>query len=70
MENTPMRSARKKRGLSLDDLAEKVGASKGHLSNVERGHGCSPDLAEKLAAELGISEMEILYPQRFSKTNE
>jgi len=69
MQMTPMARARKRLGLSLEELAKRAGSTKGHLSSLENGrHRASPELAESLAKELGISEMEILYPERF--TNE
>lgn len=66
MQVTPMARARKKLGLSLEELAKRAGSTKGHLSSLENGrHRASPELAECLARELGIGEMEILYPERF-----
>ncbi len=69
MQMTPMKRARKALGMSLEGLAKQVGSTKGHLSSLENQRNrASPELAESLAKELGISEMEILYPERF--TNE
>ena len=69
MQMTPMKRARKALGMSLESLATQVGSTKGHLSSLENQRNrASPELAESLAKELGISEMEILYPERF--TNE
>lgn len=65
-KSTPLRRARIQAGLSQSELAEKVGITQGSLSEMERME-CrpSPDVAEKLAAILGVSEMQLLYPQRY-----
>lgn len=64
--DTPLKKARLKQQLSQAALAEKVGISQAALSVFELGDKRpSPDTAEKLARELGISELELLYPERF-----
>ncbi len=60
---------RRKRG-SLQTVSEKLDISPSHLSRIERGmQRPSPELAEKLANFFSgeISEMEIIYPERFTK---
>jgi hypothetical protein len=44
----------------------------GHLSRVERGEKTSTDIAERLSVffENEISEIEILYPERYIMTEE
>lgn len=68
---TPMKKARKAAGLTQEQLARQLGCTQAHVSDVERGTtAASPRLAEAIAKVLKIPEEQILYPQRFSKTNE
>lgn len=47
-------------------LARIVGVGQSTISRVERmEQGATADLAERLAQCLGITEIEILYPERF-----
>ncbi|WP_054285750.1 helix-turn-helix transcriptional regulator [Gulbenkiania mobilis] len=63
---TPMRMTRKARGLTQADLAQVLGCSQAHVSDVERGTAAaSPKLAAEIAKVLGIPEEQILYPERF-----
>lgn len=63
---TPLKKARKDKGYSQAGLAEVVGVSQTTISDLERmREKTSPDVAEKIATVLGISEMEILYPERY-----
>lgn len=56
------------KNLTLQELAERVHVDRGNLSRIERGKlGASAKVAERLAGVLGISELEILYPERFVK---
>lgn len=67
--NTPLKTIRKERGLSLVELAAAVDLDAGNMSRIERGiQGVSPKLAEKIVKVFGegISEMEILYPERYT----
>ncbi|EEG08211.1 helix-turn-helix transcriptional regulator [Pseudogulbenkiania ferrooxidans] len=60
---TPMKEARKRLGLTQNDLAKAVGASQAHISKLENGtEQVSPDLAKRLAVELGLDVVKILYP--------
>lgn len=65
----PIRTIRIKRGNTLSEVAKAVGTDAGNMSRIERGvQRPSPEMAEKLARHFGyaITEMEILYPERFS----
>lgn len=68
---TPLRSARKKADLTLQDVAAKIGGSidTGNLSRIERGKQVpSPEKLEKLVelfSLYGITEAHILFPQRY-----
>lgn len=64
---TPVKQARKRKQLTIYQLAEKTGLSACSVSRIERGkQGVSKETAEKLAKVLGITEQKILYPERFS----
>ncbi|OQS32489.1 helix-turn-helix transcriptional regulator [Chromobacterium haemolyticum] len=59
----PIREARQKLDLTQPELAKRVGVTQGHISSLERGNWkASPELAKRLALELGISAMDILFP--------
>lgn len=65
---TALRKARKARGLTQAELAEKVGITQGHISFIESGGQTSAALAERIVEVLGrdlIDEERILYPSRF-----
>ncbi|MCZ4065473.1 helix-turn-helix transcriptional regulator [Oxalobacter aliiformigenes] len=65
-----LKECRKKHGLSLQLVSDELNISVSHLSRIERGRQVpSPDLAERLSDFFHgeVSEMEILYPQRFSQ---
>jgi len=65
----PLKAARTRRGLTLDQVSQAVGTDSGNLSRIENGkQKASPDLAERLAKHFGgeITEIQILYPERFS----
>jgi transcriptional regulator with XRE-family HTH domain len=56
--------------MSIADLAEKAEVDAGNLSRLERGLiRASADTAERLAVQLGISELEILYPDRYQESD-
>ena len=65
---SPLRRVRKQSGRTLREVANVIGYDPASLSRVERGQQ-TPTLgvAAKLARYYGgqISEVEILYPQRF-----
>lgn len=64
-----MRLARIKSNRTLTEVASAAGITKGALSRIETGTGAaSKQLAEVLSRILGnITEMEILYPERYVK---
>lgn len=69
---TPLRDIRKHRGLTLQDVATAINLDVGNLSRIERGMQIpSLEVAERLSIffEGQISEMQILYPHRYLKTN-
>lgn len=64
---SPLYRARLSAGLTQNQLAEKSGVLQSTISRLERGQdSASPSTAEKLASVLGISELEILYPERYA----
>lgn len=66
--DTPLRRARNARGLTLEQLSSGVNLDPATISRIERGETCSADAAERLAAFFGentITELEILYPERY-----
>jgi len=66
--DTPMRQARKAKELTLFDLSKATGTDTGNLSRIERGIQIPlPELAEKIAGILGITEAHIFYPERFAE---
>lgn len=64
---TPLRQARKRRGLTIQHVSNAVGIDTGNLSRIERGIQVpSKQLAEKLARFFGdLNELQIIYPERF-----
>lgn len=50
-----IRDARKKQGLSQDELAEKAGLSRPTIARVERGDDVSTATINKLAEVLGLA---------------
>ncbi len=48
LKPSKLRSARQQRGLTLEMVCASVGVSKGQLSLIERGGGCSLAVAAKL----------------------
>ena len=62
-----IRIKRRQLGLTQIQLAAKVNCTQSQISCVERDmNGISPDLAARLAAVLGISKEELLYPNKGS----
>jgi len=57
-----IRDLRERAELSLGDLAETTGISKGYLSQLERGEAANPsvDVLGKLAQGLGVQASELL----------
>lgn len=65
---SPLKTARLKRELTLQHVADAVGIDTGNLSRIERGTQVpSKDLAEKLSKFFDgeIDEIQIIYPERF-----
>ncbi|PEI02668.1 transcriptional regulator [Pantoea agglomerans] len=68
--HSPLRILRMSQGKTLSEVAVAIHLDVGNLSRIERGlQVASLDVAERLAVffEGEISELEILYPQRFQK---
>lgn len=64
--DTPLKKARAEAQLSQAALADQIGVSQAAIASFESGEKRpSPETAEKLAAALGISELALLYPERF-----
>lgn len=66
---TPLRLAREKHELTLQDLAAKVGSDVGNLSRIERGkQRANSELAEKICKQFPdgeITELHLIYPERY-----
>lgn len=65
---SPLRQIRERKGQTIVEVCRAVGADQGNLSRVENcKQKASTELAERLSRHFGgeISEMEILYPDRF-----
>lgn len=65
----PLKAVRIKRGQTLTEVAHSVGTDAGNLSRIENGkQKASAEMAEKLAKHFGyeITEIQILYPERFA----
>lgn len=59
-----IREHRKKRGWTLDQLADEVGTSKGYLSDLETGKRTGGvDMIRTIAQALGVTEGEIFTPE-------
>lgn len=63
----PVRSARQKANLSQIELAVKANVSQATISSIEAGATTSAEVAERIAAALQISELEVLYPERYQQ---
>lgn len=65
---SPLRKARERRNLTLQDIAAAVGSDVGNMSRIERGvQTPSAELAEKICAifQGEINELQLIYPQRY-----
>lgn len=59
--NIRIRELRKDRGLTLEQLASKIGVSTPHLSEVERGKkNLNNHLIERLALALGVPHSDLI----------
>ncbi|MBU1692310.1 MAG: helix-turn-helix transcriptional regulator [Gammaproteobacteria bacterium] len=63
--DTPMKKARTGKNLTIYDVAKAVGLSASRISCIERGAPTSRDKVTAIARLLGITEEEVLYPERF-----
>lgn len=66
---SPLKRARLKRELTLQQVANEVGIDTGNLSRIERGLQIpSKELAEKLVKlfDNEVTETQIIYPERFA----
>jgi transcriptional regulator with XRE-family HTH domain len=63
--DSPLRSARLRRGLTLDQAAPLVRLDMSRLSRIERDGRTTRATAERLAAFFGLTEEQVLYPERF-----
>lgn len=71
-EDTPLRKARKAAGKTVSEVARAIEVDQSTLSRLELGtQKASARQAEGLARYLGtVSEIEILYPERFTAGDE
>jgi len=67
--DTPLRIQRKNLGLTLADLAERVGITQGQLSRIERGGRASLNTAVKIEEITGVSAAEIARSANAPKEN-
>ncbi|WP_312227085.1 helix-turn-helix transcriptional regulator [Pseudescherichia sp.] len=68
MLTTPLRKARLKAKMTIQEVASSIKCDPGNLSRMERGiQRPSPEVAEKLARLFSaeLTEIQILYPERF-----
>lgn len=63
---SPLRSARVKRGLTLRQACALVELDFSQLSRIERDGRTSRETATRLAEFFGITEEQVLYPERFT----
>ena len=67
--NTPLKLARKHKGLTLTQVAQSVNSDAGNLSRIENGKQMpNKELSEKLVQlfnEQGLTELKILFPERY-----
>ena len=63
---TPLQAARERASITQEQLAKAVGVSQSTISRIEKGGAANPDLAADIAKAVGLSELEILYPDRFA----
>lgn len=62
---TKLKAARKAKGLTVQDVAERCGITPGSVSRIERGlMGTTPETAKKLAAVLGIDPADVIFVER------
>lgn len=64
--DSPLRAARIQRGLTLVEAGEKIDLDISTLSRIERDGRTSRETAMRLAEFFGITEEQVLYPERFT----
>lgn len=62
---SPLRSARLKRDLTLRQACALVEIDISQLSRIERDGRTSRETAARLAEFFGVTEEQVLYPERF-----
>jgi transcriptional regulator with XRE-family HTH domain len=68
-KDSPLKKARLKRELTLQQVSSAVGTDTGNLSRIERGIQIpSKELAEALVKfyDSEVTETQIIYPERFA----
>jgi transcriptional regulator with XRE-family HTH domain len=62
IDGTKLKSARERRFLSREELAEKVGSHRDHIGRLERGEVANPRMAtiRNLADALGVDPAELV----------
>ena len=71
--DSPLKLARKKRKLTLHQVATALGIDTGNLSRIERGLQVpSKELTEKIVKFFGkgMTETKIIFPERFTNSDE
>ena len=62
---SPLRQKRWEMGLTVREAAALVGIDIGQLSRIERTGRTTRETAERIAECFGVSEENVLYPERF-----
>ncbi|MCX8749230.1 MULTISPECIES: helix-turn-helix transcriptional regulator [Snodgrassella] len=63
MATITLREARERKKLTQLELANAIGCSQVHISGIETGRTSpSKELAKKIAVQLDINVMDLLYP--------
>lgn len=71
--NTPLKNLRKKSNLTLRQVADAIELDPSNLSRIERGQQpATPSMAEKISKYFDgrVTEMQILYPERYQTKEE
>lgn len=65
--DTPLKTLRLARGLTLQDVADAVGSDTGNISRIENGEQKSVELAPRLAKFFGeeLTVVQVLYPEEY-----
>jgi putative transcriptional regulator len=63
---TPLERVRKEKGYSQHKLASLADVEQANISRIERGQMTpSLEFAQRVSGVLGITELQILYPERY-----